>query len=402
MPRNALPLRDGHQASLLEGAREYFPALLAALGLARNEVLLETYILDFTGSTLQVVEALILAARRGVRVQILVDGVGTGHIAPDWSARLLAAGVDLRVYAPLGTLGLLIPSRWRRLHRKLVVVDGVLAFCGGINLLDDHHDPNHGALDSPRLDYAVRIAGPLVTDVHDAMTQLWRRVEAVQRLRERHLAGALETFRAWRALPAAEPVVGPDHTVHAAFLVRDNLRHRVQIEQAYRRAIGAARKEVIIANAYFLPGRKLRVALVTAARRGVRVRLLLQGRYEYFMQYYATRPVYGALLKAGVEIHEYAPSFLHAKVAVVDGHWATVGSSNLDPLSLLLAREANVVIDDQGFAQALRQRLVDAMTTQGALIDPAAFANRSLGQRLLEHLALGLMRLGLFLTGKRY
>ena len=103
-----------------------------------------------------------------------------------------------------------------------------------------------------------------------------------------------------------------------------------------------------------------------------------------------------------MEIHEYAPSFLHAKVAVVDGHWATVGSSNLDPLSLLLAREANVVIDDQGFAQALRQRLVDAMTTQGALIDPAAFANRSLGQRLLERLALGLMRLGLFLTGKRY
>jgi cardiolipin synthase len=268
MPRNALPLRDGHQASLLEGAREYFPALLAALGLARNEVLLETYILDFTGSTLQVVEALILAARRGVRVQILVDGVGTGHIAPDWSARLLAAGVDLRVYAPLGTLGLLIPSRWRRLHRKLVVVDGVLAFCGGINLLDDHHDPNHGALDSPRLDYAVRIAGPLVTDVHDAMTQLWRRVEAVQRLRERHLAGALETFRAWRALPAAEPGRALIH--HArALLLRDNLRHRLVIEQAYRRAIGMARREeVIIANAYFLPGRKLRKALVTAAQRG--------------------------------------------------------------------------------------------------------------------------------------
>jgi cardiolipin synthase len=113
-----------------------------------------------------------------------------------------------------------------------------------------------------------------------------------------------------------------------------------------------------------VPGARLRRALTSAAKRGVQVNLLLQGRYEYFMQYYAARPVFGALLAAGVQIHEYAPSFLHAKVAVIDGHWATVGSSNLDPLSLLLAREANVVVDDARFAARLRNRLVEAMALE--------------------------------------
>jgi cardiolipin synthase A/B len=134
----------------------------------------------------------------------------------------------------------------------------------------------------------------------------------------------------------------------------------------------------------------------------VRVQLLLQGKYEYFMQYHASRPVYGALLAAGVEIHEYAPSFLHAKVAVVDGRWATVGSSNLDPLSLLLAREANVVVEDAEFATHLRDKLVHAMQHQGQRIDPARYASRPWGQRLRDRMAFGLMRMALFVTGHRY
>ncbi len=188
----------------------------------------------------------------------------------------------------------------------------------------------------------------------------------------------------------------------AALVLRDNLRNRTRIERAYRQAIGEAREEIIIANAYFLPGRKLRKGLIHAAQRGVKVRLLLQGRYEYFMQFHAARPVYGALLKAGVEIHEYAVSFLHAKVAVVDGRWATVGSSNLDPLSLLLAREANVVIEDIAFAQNLRTQLENAIANGGTLVDALAFANRPWRQRLLDRLAFGVMRLILYVTGRRY
>ncbi|HYF20960.1 MAG TPA: phospholipase D-like domain-containing protein, partial [Ramlibacter sp.] len=184
-------------------------------------------------------------------------------------------------------------------------------------------------------------------------------------------------------------------------VLRDNLRFRASIERAYLRAIDRARREVLIANAYFLPGRRMLRALVTAARRGVRVVLLLQGRYEYFMQYYAARPVYGALLRAGVEIHEYSPSFLHAKVAVIDGRWATVGSSNLDPLSLLLAREANVVIEDESFAELLRGRLLHAVAHEGQAMEPLQYEQRPLRERFLERIALLLMRLALAVQGKK-
>jgi cardiolipin synthase len=188
----------------------------------------------------------------------------------------------------------------------------------------------------------------------------------------------------------------------AALLLRDNVRHRARIERAYLHAIGRAREEILIANAYFLPGRRLRLALERAARRGVRVTLLLQGRYEYFMQYYASKPVYASLLMAGVSIHEYAPSFLHAKVAVVDGRWATVGSSNLDPLSLLLAREANVVVEDARFATVLRDRLLEVIRLEGEATDPVQYALRPWRERLLERLAWAVMRVALLVQGKRY
>ena len=185
-------------------------------------------------------------------------------------------------------------------------------------------------------------------------------------------------------------------------MLRDNLRNRKSIEKVYLKAIGRAHREILIANAYFVPGGKLRRALVGAARRGVKVTLLLQGKYEYFMQHHAARPVYGALLKAGIEIHEYKASFLHAKVAVIDGHWATVGSSNLDPLSLLLAREANVVVEDKVFAGKLRDSLRNAIATHGRHLDPAAYNQRPVRQRILDYVAYALMRLAIFVAGQRY
>ena len=399
-----------HDVRLYQGAQELFPALVEAMDAALSDIQFETYIFDFTGAGSSVGEALARAAQRGVRTHLVVDGVGTGRLPAPWAARLTAAGVQWRVYSPLGRLGLLLPSRWRRLHRKLCVVDGRVLFCGGINVLDDFYDPNHGALDAPRFDFAVRATGSLVVQASDAMEQLWWRMQAVRDVRKRRLPEALQALRTASAQRHAEQQIGPlrgsGAQVRAALVLRDNVRNRARIEKTYLRAIGSARHEVIIANAYFVPGRKLRKALLMAARRGVRVRLLLQGRYEYFMQYHAARPVYGPLLEAGVEIHEYAPSFLHAKVAVVDAMgdrpWATVGSSNLDPLSLLLAREANVVVEDTAFARDLRQRLVHAMQHAGHRMDPARYAGRPLRQRVLDRLAFGLMRLALWLTGNRY
>ena len=401
---------------LLQGAQELFPALVRAMDAARTSVLLETYIFDTTGDGADIARALARAAARGVRTQLVVDGVGTGRLPAHWFAHLRSAGVQVRVYAPLGPLGLLLPGQWRRLHRKLCVVDGTVLFCGGINILDDFHDPHFGALPAPRFDFAVRTEGALVAQAQATMEQLWWRLQAVHDARHYHLPQAVQALR--EAGVGLHMGMGQRtrsrtraHSAHglgmrAALLLRDNLRHRSRIERAYRRAIAMAREDIIIANAYFLPGGKLRRALVLAAQRGVRVRLLLQGRYEYFMPHHAVRPVYHTLLQAGVEIYEYAPSFLHAKVAVIDAQgrrpWATVGSSNLDPLSLLLAREANVVVRDRAFASELHARLCQAMAGAGQRVQAVQLAQRPWHQRLLDRVAYALMRSALWLTGNRY
>ena len=398
---------------LLQGAQELFPALVRAMDAARTSVLLETYIFDTTGAGADIARALARAAARGVRTQLVVDGVGTGRLPAHWFAHLRSAGVQVRVYAPLGPLGLLLPGQWRRLHRKLCVVDGTVLFCGGINILDDFNDPNFGALSAPRFDFAVRTEGALVAQAQATMEQLWWRLQAVHDARHYHLPQAVQALREagvglhmGRGGQRARARAGHGQGMRAALLLRDNLRHRSRIERAYRRAIAMAREDIIIANAYFLPGGKLRRALVLAAQRGVRVRLLLQGRYEYFMPHHAVRPVYHTLLQAGVEIYEYAPSFLHAKVAVIDAQgrrpWATVGSSNLDPLSLLLAREANVVVRDRAFASELHARLCQAMAGAGQRVQAVQLAQRPWHQRLLDRVAYALMRSALWLTGNRY
>jgi cardiolipin synthase len=389
------------ELQLLEGSIAFFPSLITAIDSAEKSVQLETYIFDLTASGADVALALERAAQRGVQVRVMVDGFGTPAFPDAWKHRFKSAGIQWLVYEPIVTLGIFLPSQWRRLHRKLCVVDSSVAYCGGINLLDDWHDPSYGTLSSPRFDFSVRISGALAKDIQSATNQLWERLSSGKPINIKRVKNAIETLPSvlkrhhWQANTQTSKTL-------AALVLRDNITNRGQIERAYLKAIGDAKNEVIIANAYFVPGAKLRRALILAAKRGVKVQLLLQGKYEYFMQYHAARPVYGALLAAGVDIYEYDKSYLHAKVAVVDSVWATVGSSNLDPLSLLLAREANIVIQDAVFAQSLRQRLILAMANEGKQVDATQMANRPWRQRFNEVLAFAIMRTGLWLFGKRY
>ncbi len=408
-------LRPDHRLKLIKGGEALFPALIEAISKARVQVLLETYIFVFDRAVLGVAEALEQAGARGVAVRVVVDGVGTGEVPAEWQQRWRAAGVQWAVFNPARGWRLLLPKRWRRMHRKLCVVDGETAFCGGINLLDDHYDPNHGDLDQPRFDFAVQVSGPLVADVHDTMTRLWARLQVAREARERDFDGALKAVRAAaRAGTDMGTAGGPSVIVDAvgerrgalaSLVLRDNVRFRRSIEGIYRVAINQARSEILIANAYFIPGVQLQRALLRAAKRGVHITLLLQAKYEYFMQYHASRAVYGVMLNAGIRIIEYEPSFLHAKVAVMDsanGMLATVGSSNLDPLSLLLAREANVFVRDDAFAIELRTHLVDAIEHKGRRVDPAEHERRPLVTRTLTWIAYGLMRMLLLVSGKRY
>jgi len=375
---------EGNEVRLLVGGTEYFPALEAALDGAREEIYLETYIFENDATGQRIAAALVRAAQRGVATHVLIDGFGSKRMPDSLSLPMHAAGVQLLVYRPNISPLTLQRSRLRRLHRKLVSIDARLAFVGGINIIDDMYTPRHTP---PRVDFAVAVRGPMVDEAHAAVTRLWAIVSWTQ-VRRR--------WRAWGLRCAPNPRVGLQR---AALVIRDNLGHRRDIEEAYLDAIAHAQSEIIIAMAYFLPGLRFRHALVEAAQRGVRVVLLLQGRVEYFFLHHASRAIYGSLLEAGVEIQEYHKSFLHAKVAVADGYWATVGSSNIDPFSLLMAREANLVVEDHGFAQQLRTSLLGLIEQGARPVVRESWSKQPLLARMLAWASYGLFRVSTGLLG---
>ncbi len=381
----------GNRLRLLKTGNDYFPILLAAINSAARSVHLETYIFEDDNIGRRISDALAVAADRGVAVRLMIDGFGAAASVALLKARLEPLGAQVLVFSP---------ARWwrpqrgifRRLHRKVALVDEQLAFVGGINIIDDQNHPERepGSL-GPRFDFAVMCQGPIVATVAVAVTRLWRSVQFRQfRARSRSVLPP--------PLAAAEPFADG---VPAALLLRDNFRNRRTIERAYLEAFEGAEHEVLIANAYFLPGRRFRDALIAVARRGVRVRLLLQGRTEYWLQHYAQLSLYGQLLDAGIEIHEYLASYMHAKAAVVDGRWATVGSSNIDPFSLLVAREANVAVFDERFAQGLRAELDRAIATESRPIGSETLASRGLLQRVIARCAYRLVRLLTVLVAQR-
>jgi cardiolipin synthase len=340
---------DGNHITLLHNGEEYFPELEAAIEKAQIEIHIETYIFEYDAIGSKISEALKRAAQRGVSVHLLLDGFGSQNLSRKEIQNMLDTGMQVLIYRPEFFFSMPHRYRLRRMHRKLVIIDAQIAFAGGINIIDDQHNPEEL---TPRFDYAILIKGPILVQIHKTVKHLWMLVAWV------HLK------KRWVIPIVIKPTDKSYGAQRAAFVIRDNWRHRHDIEHAYLEAINQAHTEIIIANAYFLPGRKFSNALKNAAQRGVNVELLLQGKIEYRLQYHATQALYENLLEAGIKIYEYSRSYLHAKVAVIDQHWATVGSSNIDPFSLLLAREANIIIEDHHFANELRSSLKTAITEE--------------------------------------
>ena len=374
-----------NQIALLQSGEAYFPAIEAALDRAVCEIYLESYIFENDNTGRRIAEALRRAAFRGVKTHLLIDGFGSQRLPKTMIDHLEAAGVMVMKFRPKTSPWTLRRRRLRRLHRKIVVVDRAIAFVGGINIVDDMGKPGQT---SPRYDYAVCVEGPLVGEIYDSARRVWSRVAWI-RLRP---GWARDSDR---QSPSTESRGG----MRSAFLVRDNIRHRRDIEDAYLQAIEQAQFEIILANAFFLPGLNFRHALLDAAGRGVRVILLLQGRVEYRLLHYASHALRGSFLDAGIEIYEYHKSFMHAKVAVIDGHWATVGSSNLDPFSLLLALEANVVVDDETFAGTLKHSLKQAINKGSRRILQDHWRTQPLRLRLASWLSYGLVRFMIGMAG---
>ncbi|HET9643929.1 MAG TPA: cardiolipin synthase ClsB [Burkholderiaceae bacterium] len=367
-PRPQRAWVPGDRIELLENGEQYYPAVFDAIRQARQEVIIETFILFEDKVGLQLHQVLLEAARRGVSVEMLVDGFGSPDLSDDFLASLHDAGVRLRSFDPRPRLfGLLRTNLFRRMHRKIVVVDGEVAFVGGINFSADHL-ADYGP--EAKQDYASRVTGPVVAQIHDFV------VAQIRSPAVRHVF----------------PTPAPTGDAEIMFVTRDNSRHRDDIERQYRAAIRVARHEVIIANAYFFPGYRLLKTLLQAARRGVRVRLILQGQPDMRIVKVAAQTLHGELLAAGVEIHEYCKRPLHGKVALVDDRWATIGSSNLDPLSLSLNLEANLMTRDRSFIEALKTNLEELMANDCSAIQRQASDRAGLLQALLTTIAYHLTR----------
>ncbi|ALB62153.1 Cardiolipin synthetase [Cronobacter condimenti 1330] len=351
--------RDGNHIELLENGDAFYPAVFDAIDKAHSKVILETFIWfdDNVGRKLH--EVILRAAQRGVSVEVLLDGYGSPDLSDEFVGSLTSAGVMFRYYDPRPRLMGMRTNVFRRMHRKIVVIDGEVAFVGGINYSAEHMS-DYGP--EAKQDYAVRVEGPVVQDIYQfVLSNLGE--EQVSRWWQRRYQQAVENTMPGEA--------------QALFIWRDNNDHRDDIERHYLKMLANAKKEVIIANAYFFPGYRLLHAMRNAARRGVKVKLIVQGEPDMPIVKVGARLLYNYLVKGGVEVYEYLRRPLHGKVALMDDHWATVGSSNLDPLSLSLNLEANLIIHDTQFNQTLRENLTRLIREDCKRVDESMVPKRT-------------------------
>lgn len=329
-------------AKLLDGGAEAYPAMLAAIRAASAEVFLEVYAFSPEGIGAEFIAALSDAARRGVRVRVVVDAWGSAPGTGEVVATLVAAGCDAEAWGSI--LGML-PGGLRRNHRKILAVDGEVAFVGGMNIGDVYGVPGPPPAEPAWADLAVELRGPVAA---------WLQ-EGARREMARSPPGPV---RVWLS----------------------GLGGGRRLRRRYLKAIGAARRSVLFAHAYFLPDRHVLRSIAAAARRGVEVKLVLAGRSDVALATPATRRLYRKLLRAGVEISEWSRSVLHAKAAAVDGSRLLVGSFNLDPFSLANL-EALAEIYDPDVAGA-GERWIRARFEEGRVVTSAAVGEASWLERV--------------------
>jgi cardiolipin synthase len=327
----------GHRVDLLRDGAETYPAMLEAIAGARATVHLETYILRADRAGRRFADALIERAVAGVKVRLLFDAIGSYSLPEAFLHELRAAGVEIAAFHPVAI--------WRRRyalhrrdHRKILVVDGKVGFTGGLNLADDYASLEDGGRGWH--DVHCRIMGPAVAELERLFRRSWV------------YSGGREFPRSEAA--ATESVVTADGALVAVF-GSEGRRRRTPIRRVYLHAIKKARRAIGITNAYFIPDLGLRRALYNAVRRGVDVRVIVPADSDVWPIQWASRHVYARLLKGGVRVFEFAERMMHAKIAVVDGAWVKVGSSNLDHLSLRVNLEVVAVVIDRQFGQRLEE-----------------------------------------------
>jgi len=351
----------GNNIRILEGGRHVFDDMVGAVESAQKTVHLESYI--FNGKTARrFADRLAAAARRQVSVRLIYDSLGSLDLDRAVLHEMRRAGVQILEYHPVA------PWRarwswWRRDHRKILVVDGRVAFTGGVNISDVNLPADAGG--AGWRDLHFRVEGPAVYELDRLFRTVWFK----------------ETESYFPLITPEQPRLHGESAVWVA--ANQEFLHRTRIRNAYQRALWAAREEVLLAHSYFLPGRRLRRALAVAARRGVRVKILVPGKSDISSVWLAARSRYDYLLHNGIRLFEWAGPVLHEKAAVVDRTWSAVGSYNMDHQSLMHNLEVNLHVLDPAFSS----RLADILTADMAEsreISLSAWRRRSLQEKILE------------------
>jgi len=366
-PQRMLP---GHRVHWLFGGARAYPAMLDAIALARSEILIETYIWASDTNGRRFVDAVCIKAQEGVRVRCVIDGAGSFGFSGYDVARMRSAGVLLSIFHPVGP--------WRRRwgwqvrdHRKLMIVDGRVAFAGGMNLGDDYAPVSWGGRGWN--DVHAQIEGPVLRELERLFEMSWSYAQP------ENWDAALPA--PGRRVPAPVPIHGSTTRVQALAVGR--LFGRRVVQHHLQHAMAAAKERIWIQAAYFIPNRALRGALKRAARRGIDVRVMVPRNSDIPGLAHASRHTWASLLKAGVEIFEWLPGMMHAKTLSIDGAWCTVGSYNLDARSLLYNWEITLEVLDARAAEQLEDKFRDDLEFSER-VDLEGFHRRSLWDKLRE------------------
>lgn len=353
----------GNRVKLLVDAVQGYPAMLAAIDAARTNIAFESYIYRADATGQRFLDALVRAQERGVQVRVLVDAVGSAGTDAGFFAPLVRAGGQMAVFQP-HVLG--IPT-WRRDHRKVLVVDERQAFIGGLNIAQEYAPEDWGG--GSWHDVHAEVGGPAAFALGRLFARTWEKVG------QRHWA------------PQRTPSMVGDTSVQ--ILESKLIVRRHSVRKAYLHAIRHAQHTVRLSNAYFIPDRGILRALRLAAERGVKVQILVAGQSDVLAVRYASCALYARMLRFGAEIFEWPQRMLHAKCAVIDGTWCSIGSYNLDRRSLLHNLEANIACVDTALGAALdAQFVLDAERSKR--IDPETWHRRPVLRKLMEQLCYSL------------
>ena len=363
-----------NKAELIRGGRKYFSVLHDMIDKASKSIQLQVYIFEEDETGKEVASRLIKAAKKGIKVQVLLDGYASKGLSTGFKNSMRESGIRLRFFEPIFKGGNYYFGR--RLHHKIVVCDGIASLVGGINISDRYNDkPGTPAW----LDWAIKVEGEASFELFKLCNQCYSKKP-----------------EDWLALSQQDIVNALDTNLHCPIRIRRNdwVMGRNEISASYMEMFKKARHEIIIMSSYFIPSLFFRNNIIKALKKGVKIKLILAGISDVGISKYAERYLYRWAVRHGIEIHEYKHNILHGKIAVADGKIITIGSYNINDISALASIELNLDVEDVAFSKDVHQQLMKIIDNDCSRISPISIIRSyRISERILQWISYETVRL---------